>query len=137
MIEEKVYTCQSKTQLWAPLAMFFFGAFWFVKDIVVWVNTGAYDTINGMWVFKQVFLLYWCFAVLHAIPKKIAFRDDETVCITFLLGNTITIPLEKFKLVRNKKWKPNGKWGANMWIRGRMLFLSSDMYPELEKYLVD
>ena len=70
MNEEKVYTCQSKTQLWAPLAMFFFGAFWFVKAIVVMVHKGAYDTIDFMWV------------------------------------------------------------------RGRMLFISSDMYPELEKYLI-
>lgn len=136
MNEEKVYTCQSKTQLWAPLAMFFFGAFWFVKAIVVMVHKGAYDTIDFMWVFQEVLLLYWCFVVLHAVPKKVVFRDDETVCITFLLGNSVTIPLEKFKLVRNKKWSPNGKWGANMWVRGRMLFISSDMYPELEKYLI-
>lgn len=136
MDENKVYETKSKSLTWGSVGLFFFGAYWFVKSIVIVVHSGTYDTINFMWVFKELFLLYWCFAVLHAIPKKIAFRDDETVSITFLLGNTITIRQEKFKLVRNKKWHPNGKWGANMWIRGRMLFISSDMYPELEKYLI-
>ena len=89
-----------------------------------------------MWVFREVFLLYFCFEALHAIPKKVAILDDETMRITFLLGNSMTVSREKFNLVRQKKWKPNGKWGAALWIRGRMLFFSADLFPELEKYLV-
>lgn len=134
MVEEKIYTCKSKTALFGSIALFLLGAFWFVQSIVIVVNKGSFDTVNYMWIFKETFLLYFCFVSLHAVPRMVVIRDDETVRITFLLGNSITVKKERFKLTRTKK--SGSRWIASMNLRGRIVFFSFDTYPELEEYLV-
>ena len=67
-----------------------------------------------MWVFREVFLLYFCFEALHAIPKKVAILDDETMRITFLLGNSMTVSREKFNLVRQKKMEAKWEMGRGL-----------------------
>ena len=69
MTENKVYEAKSKSITWGSVILFLFGAFGIVKSLVVMVNTGAYDAINYMWVFKELFSLY--FALLHSIwPRR-------------------------------------------------------------------
>ena len=133
MEENKVYKAERKSVTWGSVALFLFGAYWLVKSIVVVVQSGAYDSINFMWVFKEVFLLYYCFVALHLAPQKVEFLENEFVRITFLLGNSITIKQEKFKFSKTKDFK--NRWAGWLNAKGRMIFFTSDAFPELENYL--
>ena len=133
MDENKVYETKSKSLTWGSVGLFFFGAYWFVKSIVVVVHSGAYDTINFMWVFKELFLLYYCFVALHVAPQKVEFLENELVRITFLLGDSITVKQEIFKLSKAKNVKKG--WAGWLMYRGRSMYFHSDSFPELEKYL--
>lgn len=135
MGENKVYVSKSKSITLTSVALFFFGAFWLVKSLVVMVNTGAYDTINFMWVFKELFLLYFCFIALHIAPQKVEFLENELVRITFLLGNSITIKQDAFKLTQQRN--PKNGWAGWLMAKGRWMFFTSDAFPELEKYLIE
>lgn len=133
MEEHKVYKAESKSITLASVAFFFIGTFWLVKSIVIVVQSGAYDTINFMWVFKELFLLYFCFVAFHLAPQKVEFLENEFVRITFLLGNSITIKQEKFKFSKTKDFK--NRWAGWLNAKGRMIFFTSDAFPELENYL--
>ena len=134
MEENKVYKAERKSVTWGSVALFLFGAYWLVKSIDVVVQSGAYDSINFMWVFKEVFLLYYCFLALHIAPQKVEFLKDELVRITFLFGNSITIKQEIFKISGLNNVKKG--WAGWLLTRCRMVFLSSDTFPELEEYLM-
>ena len=134
MTENKVYEAKSKSITWGSMILFLFGAFGFVYSLVVMVRSGAYDTINFMWVFHKLFLLYFCFVALHIAPQKVEFLENELVRITFLLGNSITIKQEIFKLSRAKN--PKNGWAGWLMYRGRSMYFTSDAFPELEKYLI-
>lgn len=134
MDENKVYVTKSKGDTLTSVALFLFGAFWFVYSLVVMVRSGAYDTINFMWVFHKLFLLYFCFVALHIAPQKVEFLENELVRITFLLGNSITIKQEIFKLSRAKN--PKNGWAGWLMAKGRWMFFTSDAFPELEEYLI-
>ena len=133
MEENKVYKAESKSITLASVALFFIGVFWFVSSIVIVVYFGTYDTINFMWVFKELFLLYFCFVALHLAPQKVEFLENEFVRITFLLGNSITIKQEIFKISRSKN--PKNGWAGWFMFRGRSMYFTSDAFPELENYL--
>ena len=133
MEENKVYKAERKSVTWGSVALFLFGAYWLVKSIVVVVQSGDYDSINFMWVFKEVFLLYYCFLALHIAPQKVEFLKDELVRITFLFGNSITIKQEIFKISRLNNVKKG--WAGWLNAKGRMIFFTSDAFPELENYL--
>lgn len=134
MDENKVYEAKSKSITLTSVALFIFGASWLVYSLVVMVRSGAYDTINFMWVFKELFLLYYCFVALHVAPQKVEFLENELVRITFLLGNSITIKQEIFKLSRAKN--PKNGWAGWLMYRGRSMYFTSDAFPELEEYLI-
>ena len=135
MDENKVYVSKSKSITLTSVALFFFGAFWLVKSLVVMVNTGAYDAINYMWVFKELFLLYYCFVALHIAPQKVEFLENELVRITFLPGNSITIKQDAFKLTQRRN--PKNGWAGWLMAKGHWMFFTSDAFPELEKYLIE
>ena len=116
------------------MILFLFGAFGFVYSLVVMVRSGAYDTINFMWVFKELFSLYFCFVALNLAPQKVEFLENELVRITYLLGNSITIKQETFKISRAKNVKKG--WAGWLMFRGRSMYFTSDAFPELEKYLI-
>ena len=134
MTENKVYEAKSKRITWGSVVLFLFGAFGIVKSLVVMVNTGAYDAINYMWVFKELFSLYFCFVALNLAPQKVEFLENELVRITYLLGNSITIKQEQFKFTEMNGSKKG--WTGCLMTKGRTVFFTSDTFPELEKYLI-
>ena len=134
MTENKVYEAKSKSITWGSVVLFLFGAFGIVKSLVVMVNTGAYDAINYMWVFKELFSLYFCFVALNLAPQKVEFLENELVRITYLLGNSITIKQETFKISRAKNVKKG--WAGWLMAKGHWMYFTSDAFPELEKYLI-
>lgn len=66
-------------------------------------------------------------------PQKVEFLENELVRITFLLGDSITIKQEIFKLSKAKNVKKG--WAGWLMYRGRSMYFHSDSFPELEKYL--
>lgn len=134
MEENKVYEAKSKGNTLTSVVMFLFGAFWFVYSLVVMVRSGAYDTINFMWVFHKLFMLYFCFVALHIAPQKVEFLQEELVRITFMLGNSITIKQDAFQLSQQRN--PKNGWAGWLMAKGRWMFFTSDAFPELEKYLI-
>lgn len=67
-------------------------------------------------------------------PQKVEFLQEELVRITFMLGNSITIKQEIFKLSKAKN--PKNGWAGWLMYRGRSMYFTSDAFPELEKYLI-
>ena len=87
MTENKVYEAKSKSITWGSMILFLFGAFGFVYSLVVMVRSGAYDTINFMWVFKELFSLYFCFVALNLAPQKVEFMNLSglPICLAIAL----------------------------------------------------
>ena len=75
--------------------------------------------------------------VKHIVDgKEVEILEDESVRITFLLGNSVALKPHRFKIIRLKDHIPFIKgWSGFVFVRGRFSFFSLSTFPELEKYL--
>ena len=132
MKKEKVYISQSNGLTVGSLGLFLFGVYMLVKPI--FPDAAIYEEYGDCWILREIFFLYCCFMALNSSPRKVEFLEDESVRITFILGNTITLKPGAFKIERGADLE--GKWIGVLRFHGRLVVFSAKSYPEFEKYLV-
>jgi len=135
MEENKVYKAESKSMTYKGVAAFILALFIFVHSIVTLVRSGSYESFGFIGVLFYLIVIYFCFVALQMAPQKVEFLENELVRITFMLGNSITIKQEQFKFTEMNGSKKG--WTGCLRAKGRMVFFSSDTFPELEKYLIE
>ncbi len=134
MSENKVYESKSKLWLWGSIEIIVVYAVIMGVYINRVVNSDAYKDNIFFWIYMVVVSLYILFAIAHLFPRKVEFIEDESVRITFFLGNSVTLKPGKFKI--KKMSIILGKRFGFIFVRGRFVLFYSHSFPELEKYLI-
>lgn len=134
MEENKVYKAESKLWLWGSIEIIVIYAVMLGVYINGVMNSDAYKDNVFFWIYMVVVSLYILFAIAHLFPRKVEFIEDESACITFFLGDSVTLKPGKFRI---KKFKSiSEKWYGFIFVRGRFVLFYSHSFPELEKYLI-
>ncbi len=97
-------------------------------------DAAIYEEYGDYWILRELFFLYCCFMAINSSPRKVEFLANETIRITFILGNSITLKPEAFKIKKGADLE--GKWAGVLRSHGRLIVFSANSYPEFEKYLV-
>lgn len=97
------------------------------------MNSDAYKDNIFFWFCMVVVSLYVLYAIAHLFPRKVEFIEDESVRITFFLGNSVMLKPGKFRIKKINTIL--GKWFGFIFIRGRFVLFYSHSFSELKKYL--
>lgn len=136
MSENKVYEAKTKLWLWGSYVGIFLMATYIGCNIQALMNSGAYKGHEWFFICLIIFEFYILFVFFHLYPRKVEILEDESVRITFLLGNSVALKPHRFKIIRLKDHIPFIKgWLGFVFVRGRFSFFSLSTFPELEKYL--
>ncbi len=133
MDENKVYESKSKLWLWGSIEIIVVYAVVMGVYINRVMNSDACKDNIFFWFCTVVVSLYVLYAIAHLFPRKVEFIEDESVRITFFLGNSVMLKPGKFRI---KKFKSKSeKWGGFIFVRGRFVLFYSHSFSELKKYL--
>ena len=134
MSENKVYESKSKLWLWGSIEIIVVYAVVMGVYINKVMNSDVYKDNVFFLIYMGVVSLYFLFAIAHLFPRKVELFEDESVRITFFIGNSVTLKPGKFRI---KKFNTIlGKRSGFIFVRGRFVLFYSHSFPELEKYLI-